>query len=162
MRYEAGIGSAAAGGAPDRPAAPAPARPLRRGLTPRRTARGVLSWLALAGALALGVVQMHGCRGTAPETEEAAVRVQVDVVPLILPADTTETASVWITVLAEGEPVADSTRIDLLATLGSISAEAYTRDGLAVTSYRAAAVTGNVAIIAQARGVRDTMNITLY
>jgi hypothetical protein len=104
-----------------------------------------------------------GCQGTEPPvTPAAGIALSIDVVPLILPADTTQTATVWVTVLEDGLPVADSTRVSLVATLGRVTAESYTRDGLAVATYRACDETGRAAIVAQAKGARDTVAVTLY
>jgi hypothetical protein len=104
-----------------------------------------------------------GCQGTEPAVEPVSgVSLSIDVVPLILPADTTQTATVWVTVLEDGLPIADSTRVSLVATLGHVTAESFTRDGLAVAIYRACAETGRASIVAQAKGERDTMAVTLY
>ncbi len=127
---------------------------LRRTLCVRVAAFGLL----------IGVVAaILGCRASRPEDDtDTALSLKVDVVPLLLRADTSQTATVWVTVLERGSPAHDSTRVNLVATLGTVTSEVYTRDGLAVTAYRAGSEAGSAAIIAQVRGVRDTMRVTLY
>ncbi len=129
--------------------------------------QGDRAWRPLTlrrGLFALCIAGMGlGCQGTEPTIEPASgIALSIDVVPLILPADTTQTATVWVTVLEDGQPVSDSTRVSLVATLGRVTAESYTRDGLAVATYRACDETGRAAIVAQAKGVRDTVAVTLY
>lgn len=117
----------------------------------------------LAAVLLAALLGPLACRGTQPADEEpAGVSLALDVVPLVLRADTTQTATVWATLLEDGSPVVDSTRVSLVTTLGQVSEEAFTVDGLAVATYRAAAEAGQASIVAQARGVRDTMRVTLY
>ena len=118
------------------------------------------AWATLTMSLLLVLLGCRASRTTEPE--EAALTLTVDVVPLILPADTSETATVWVTVLEGEAPAVDSTRVDLVATLGTVPATVYTRDGLATGSFRAGLAPGVAAIIAQCRGVRDTMMVTLY
>jgi hypothetical protein len=114
--------------------------------------------------LILTLLVLIGCRSSQPEDEvtERNVLVSVDVVPMILEADTSKTATVWVTVMENSEPAPDSTIVNLVTTLGQIESQVCTVDGLAVTDYRAAAQAGVATIIAQVRGVRDTMIVTLY
>ena len=121
--------------------------------------------LALAGALALPLLlSLHpGCRASRPEDRAVpTISLAVEGIPLLIPADTTQTATVWITVLREGDPAPDSTRIDLAASAGTLPAVVYTRDGLATAVYEAAGKAGNVSIVAQCQAVRDTTLITLF
>ncbi len=116
----------------------------------------------LFAALVLAAI---GCKATKPDdprVDTRGVRLTVDVVPLIIPADSVSTATVWVTVLEDGNPVADSTKVSMVATSGTVDSCSYTTDGLAVATYRAAKESGITSIIAQAMGIRDTMNITLY
>jgi len=111
------------------------------------------------------VVASWGCKASKPTTppiQTDGIAVTVDVVPLIIPADTSSTATVWVTVLDSGTPVTDSTAVSMVATVGTVDSVAYTKDGLAVATYRAAKETGVASVIAQSLGARDTMNITLY
>lgn len=111
------------------------------------------------------VLAVLGCRATKPDdspVDTTGVKITVDVVPLIIPADSSSTATVWITVLEDGDPVTDSTKVSMVATSGSIDSCTYTTDGLAVATYRAPKQSGIASIIAQSLGARDTMNITLY
>ncbi len=113
---------------------------------------------------ALTLVLM-GCKASKPADPGGGpngIHLNVDVVPLIIPADSSSTATVWVTVLEDGQPVADSTKVSLVATTGKVDPTIYTTDGLAVATYQSAQVTGITSIIAQALGARDTMNITLY
>lgn len=126
----------------------------------------VRRWRRAAGTAALALLVplvLLGCRASeTTEPEPGPLSLAVDIVPLILPADTSETATVWVTVLEAGDPAADSTRVDLVATLGSVPETVYTRDGLATASFHPGTEAGAAAVIAQCRGVRDTMMITLY
>ncbi len=132
------------------------------GAGPRRAAR-LLGGGLLIVVLVAGIAALAGCRATKPDSPSTgALTIDLTVVPQILPADTTKRATVWVTVLQGGEPVPDSTRVWLVATSGTIPAEAFTTDGLATTSYRPGLSTGIVTLIAQVRGVRDTMNLTVF
>ncbi|MBM3317503.1 MAG: hypothetical protein FJY75_06580, partial [Candidatus Eisenbacteria bacterium] len=93
----------------------------------RRSRRAVRPGWPLLLVLLLGALVPGGCRGTLPgEETPTGVSLTLDIVPLILRADTTQTAAVWVTILDGGAPIADSTRVSLVATLGRVSAEAYT------------------------------------
>jgi hypothetical protein len=136
-------------------------------VTPLRlTARAALARGTGLGNLVIlvALIALAGCRASEPDAtpSELGIDLSLDVVPLILRADTTEVATVWVTILEDGLPIADSTRVDLVATLGQVTAESFTHDGLAVATYRAAGETGSAAIIAQAKGVRDSIAVTLY
>jgi len=133
--------------------APARGRPVARALV------GTVLCIALGAAL----VALTGCRATKPEPPQSGtLTLDLAVVPQILPADTTRRATVWVTVLEGGEPVPDSTRVWLVATAGTLPSEVFTTDGLATTSYRPSLSTGIVTLIAQVKGVRDTMNLTVF
>lgn len=110
------------------------------------------------------VLATWGCKASRPTTPipTGGIAVTVDVVPLIIPADTSSTATVWVTVLDSGIPVSDSTVVSMVATIGTVDSVAYTKDGLAVATYRGSKETGVASVIAQSLGARDTMNITLY
>lgn len=127
----------------------------------RRLELKPLCWALLA---ALAIMWIPGCRATKPDDSipPGQVSVEIDVVPILVPADSSERATVWVTVLQGGEPIADSTTVNLVTTLGVLPAEALTRGGLAVASYQPASEAGVASIVAQARGVRDTMQVTLY
>ena len=132
----------------------------------RMAARAALVRSTGFGGLAIlvALIALAGCRASEPDAApaELGIDLSLDVVPLILRADTTEIATVWVTILEDGAPIADSTRVDLVATLGEVTAESFTHDGLAVATYRAAGETGSAAIVAQAKGVRDSIAVTLY
>ena len=129
----------------------------------RRVVRA-LGAVLLAALAVVAMLDLIGCRATQPNDDPTPGTLSVDlaVIPLILPADTSHSATVWVTVLEGTEPVADSTKVSLVATSGTLPSEAYTSAGLANTSYRPSLSTGVVTIIAQVKGVRDTMNITVY
>ena len=66
------------------------------------------------------VVASWGCKASKPTTppiQTDGIAVTVDVVPLIIPADTSSTATVWVTVLDSGTPVTDSTAVSMVASL---------------------------------------------
>ncbi len=107
---------------------------------------------------------LAGCKATRPDngTSPGHLTITGDVVPIILKADTSSTATVWVTVMEDGGPVADSTIVNLVATLGTVPSQVYTLDGLAVASYTAVQEQGVATIVAQSLGARDTMTVTLY
>ena len=125
-----------------------------------RAASGALVLAALAALLL--APGLPGCRASRPEPEEPGLALSVEAIPFLIEADTSATAQVWVTVLENSAPVADSTRVDLAASAGVLPAIAYTRDGLATASYRAPGTAGSAFIVAQCRGVRDTTRITLF
>lgn len=106
---------------------------------------------------------MLSCRSTSEPNPDNGLTLQLDAVPLLLKAaDTLEVATIWATVLQDGQPVADSTVVSMAASNGRIEAEALTRDGLARATYYPGALTGIGSVIAQVKAVRDTVLITLY
>ncbi len=129
-----------------------------------RQAARALSAALLASLALVTVLDLLGCQATRPDDDpqRGALSVDLAVIPLILPADTTQSATVWVTVLEGTEPVADSTRVWLVATSGHLPSAAYTSSGVASTSFHPSLSTGVVTIIAQVKGVRDTMKITVY
>ncbi len=119
--------------------------------------------LGRALALAfLGALAVAACRtGTDPD-DEKQISLQLDSVPLLVLADSTSAATIWATVLQGSRPIADSTVVQFATSLGRIDPEGFTRDGLARVTFVAGRETGVAAIVAQSRGVRDTVLITLY
>ncbi|MBD3333969.1 MAG: hypothetical protein GF355_00460 [Candidatus Eisenbacteria bacterium] len=113
---------------------------------------------------ALGLLLLLAACKTGEETTGPVngVELQLDVVPLLLKADTLSSSTVWATLLVKGEPAPDSTAVYFLASPGSIEPVAYTQDGLAVATYTAAAEPGVAMVVAQAMALRDTVRITLY
>jgi hypothetical protein len=81
---------------------------------------------------------------------------------LLLKADSSAVSTIWATVLENGMPVQDSTRVNFVTTVGTMPAEAMTRDGLATATFNPNGEAGLAAIIAQVRGVRDTVMVTVY
>jgi hypothetical protein len=117
------------------------------------------------GALALviaAVFVLPSCRSTSAPEAGGAITLKVDAVPLLLKADSTSVATIWATVLQDERPAPDSTVVCFAASLGQITSEAYTRDGLARASFTAGSAPGVAAIVAQAKGVRDTVVVTVY
>jgi hypothetical protein len=102
------------------------------------------------------------CRSTAGPDPSGGLTISLDAVPLLLKADSSAVSTIWATVLEKGHPVQDSTRVSFVTTLGTISAEAMTRDGLATVTFNPNGETGLAAIIAQVRAVRDTVMVTVY
>lgn len=169
-----------------------PTRPTRLGLEPVRGAEQLVAFLpkcrirpgmgfgargrnrgrwrapflkaSLFGSLLIGLGLLGGpaCRTSSEPENDVGVELQLDAVPLLLKADSIEVATIWATVLEEGHPVADSTVVHFAASLGSIEPEAYTRDGLARVEYGKQIEAGVSAIVAQVKGVRDTVLITIF
>jgi hypothetical protein len=65
-------------------------------------------------------------------------------------------------VLQSGHPVSDSTIVYFVASLGQVTTEAVTKDGLARATFTPGSTPGVAAIIAQVKAVRDTVMITIY
>lgn len=110
----------------------------------------------VAGALSLC------CKSSSDPVDKGLVTVQLDAVPGLVKADSAATSTVWATVTLGGAPVPDSTRVYFAVSMGSISAEAATQDGLARATFTAGKEVGVAAVIAQVKAVRDTVLITLY
>jgi hypothetical protein len=126
-------------------------------------AQGLLAGVAFLLFLAAILVPIS-CRSTAgPEPEPSGgITLSLDAVPLLLKADSSAVSTIWATVLERGQPVQDSTRVSFVTTVGTISAEAMTRDGLATATFNPNGEIGLAAIIAQVRAVRDTVMVTVY
>ena len=120
----------------------------------------VLAFLLLLATILVPV----SCRSTAdPQPEPSdGLTVSLDAVPLLLKADSSSVSTIWATVLEKGLPVKDSTRVNFVTTVGTLPAEAMTRDGLATVTFNPNGAAGLAAIIAQVRGVRDTVMVTVY
>jgi hypothetical protein len=125
-------------------------------------------WRLLGFALTamLAVTAHTSCRRTieTPPAPANQVVLQLDAMPLLLRADTSavQTSQIWATVLQGGEPVADSTVVSFASSLGTITSEALTKDGLARVTFSAPGTTGVAAVIGQVKAVRDTVEITIY
>jgi len=109
----------------------------------------------------LGLPQ-PGCRTSTPTDPSGQISLELDAVPLLLKADSTGSSTIWATVLMSGRPAPDSTVVNFAASLGSVTPEAYTRDGLARATFSAGTIAGIAAIVAQVRAVRDTVMVTVY
>jgi len=134
---------------------------IREGAVRRGGAFGSYRTLVLlAGLLAL----VLSCRAHPSSTQTAAgdVSLRLDAVPLLLKADSTATAVIWATVLDSGHPIADSTVVAFVASQGTITAQGYTKDGLAQASFTAKGADGVVSIVGQVKAVRDTVQLTVY
>jgi hypothetical protein len=107
---------------------------------------------------------LHAACRTGSDTvgPDGDVVLRLDVVPLVLKADSTSTATVWATLLVKGKAAPDSTPVFFVASQGAIDEVAYTVDGLATATYRSGPEPGSVAIVGQALAVRDTVIVTLY
>jgi hypothetical protein len=133
---------------------------------PKRTSGELRGLAPLTGAallllLATALVPAS-CRSTAAPDANGGLTVSLDAVPLLLKADSSSVSTIWATVLEKGHPVPDSTLVSFVTTLGTVPAQAITRDGLATVSFDPHGETGLAAIIAQVRAVRDTVMVTVY
>ena len=127
----------------------------------RRPASVLPAGIFLLAAVLLGLVP--ACRTQSnPTGPEGDVDLRLDVVPLILKADSASTATVWATLLVRGEPAPDSTVVNFVVSQGAIDPVGYTVDGLASATYTSGGEPGSAAIVAQAMTVRDTVVVTLY
>jgi len=128
------------------------------------TAATIIEFAAVLLILAalLCLMLLPSCRSSAPTGPQDGLSVGLDAVPSLLKADSSGTAVIWCTVLDRGRPVADSTAVSFVASLGTIDAEARTRDGLARAVFTPGAEPGTAAIVAQVRAVRDTVLVTVY
>lgn len=112
--------------------------------------------------LALALALLGSCRTEAPEDPNGGLTLSLDAVPLLLKADSSSVSTIWCTVLERGRPAPDSTLVSFVATFGTITEEAATRDGLARATFDPRGETGAAAIIAQVRALRDTVLVTVY
>ncbi|MEZ4653903.1 MAG: hypothetical protein R3E12_10030 [Candidatus Eisenbacteria bacterium] len=118
-------------------------------------------WPALGSIVIAGTIL--ACRTTTGPDPSHGLTLTLDAVPLLVKAaDTLEVATIWATVLEQGQPVEDSTLVSFVASNGEIDAEALTRDGLAKATFRPGAEPGVAAVVAQVRAVRDTVLLTVY
>ncbi len=129
--------------------------PLKSMATPPRAGLALLLLLST-------ILLAASCRSTAAPDPNDGLTVSLDAVPLLLKADSSAVSTIWATVLEKGRPVPDSTLVSFVTTIGTVSAQGVTRDGLATASYSPNGETGLAAIIAQVRAVRDTVLITVY
>jgi hypothetical protein len=134
------------------------------GVSSARHISGAHGLLAGAGLLLFLTVVLVpvSCRSTAAPDLNGGLTVSLDAVPLLLKADSIAVSTIWATVLEKGHPVRDSTLVSFVTTIGTISAEAMTRDGLATATFNPNGEPGLAAIIAQVRAVRDTVMVTVY
>jgi hypothetical protein len=120
----------------------------------------------LAGLILLGgviVLPVLSCRTSAgPDDPRDRISLQLDAVPLLLKADTTGVSTIWATVLISNQPAPDSTLVSFVSTLGTVTSEAFTRDGLARATFTPGSETGAAAVVAQVMAVRDTVVLTVY
>jgi len=122
-----------------------------------------LSLVSVLIAFGLAIM-LTSCRSTRPDDDVAnGVTVNVSIEPMVLKADTTETAVVWIEVKQNQVPVPDSTFVSLVTNLGSISETTLTEGGggLATAIYKSTDEPGVGRIIAHSLGVKDTIAVIL-
>jgi hypothetical protein len=120
---------------------------------------GVFLLVLLVGWIGLSQLS---CRTSAPTDPSKQISLQLDAVPVLLKADSTGAAVIWATVLMSGRPAPDSTVVYFATSLGSVTPEAYSRDGLARATFTPNQATGVAAIVAQVKAVRDTVMVTVY
>ncbi len=86
--------------------------------------------------------------------------LSVSALPSAIPADGVSRMTVFVEYRNDGTPVADSTRVILLNTMGSLSAGTiYTTGGVALDTLRADSVAGLGWLVAYADGLRDSVEI---
>jgi hypothetical protein len=129
-----------------------------------------MSWAGLAAVaaglaaavllpLALGPL---ACRTGSPTEVTSDITLTLDAVPVLLKADSASVSSIWATVLQSGRPVRDSTVVYFASSLGHVTPEALTKDGLARATYTPDPSPGVAAVVGQVMAVRDTVMITVY
>jgi hypothetical protein len=121
-----------------------------------------LRLLIAAGLLLLVAFGPSACRTSSPTGPGNGITLSLDAVPLLLKADSTSVSTLWATVLDAGRPVRDSTVVYFAASLGVVTSQAVTRDGLARATFTPSKTSGVAAVIAQVKAVRDTVLITVY
>jgi hypothetical protein len=120
------------------------------------------SFLFLAGLAAACVLAVLSCRSTSAPESEGTISLRLDAVPLLLKADSSSVAMIWATVLDGGRPARDSTMVVFASSLGEVTSEAFTKDGLAQASFTPGTTAGIAAIVAQVMAVRDTVVVTVF
>lgn len=113
--------------------------------------------------LLLCLVPSLSCRTSAgPDDARDGIFISLDAVPMLLKADSTSASTIWATVLIANKPAPDSTMVYFVSTLGAVTSEASTRDGLARAVFTPGDVPGAAAVVAQVMAVRDTVVLTVY
>ncbi|HJP32126.1 MAG: hypothetical protein QF689_01170 [Candidatus Latescibacteria bacterium] len=119
------------------------------------------SWAAVLLAITLSV---GGCAFSVAPTssEDNELSLELASYPArISIEDSTATAEVWATVRAGGEPVKDNTIVKFATTVGTITSESQTVDGLAVAILTSPGDNRprQAEIVAQAVTIRDTIDV---
>lgn len=123
--------------------------------------RGLRPW---AGALLLTIACVTGCAFSVAPTssDDSELTLELASYPAkISIEDSTATAEVWATVKTGGNPVKDNTIVKFATTVGRITSQSQTVDGLAVAILTSPGDNRprQAEIIAQAVTVRDTIEI---
>ena len=119
---------------------------------------------ALPAALVAAALGLAGCAFSVAPTssEDNALTVELASYPTrISIEDSTATAEVWATVRMGDSPVKDDTVVKFATTVGTITAESRTVDGLAVAVLRSPGDNRprQAEVVAQAVTVRDTIDV---
>ena len=115
-------------------------------------------------ASVLGAALLCGCAFSVAPTssEDNALRIELAAYPTrISIEDSTATAEIWATVRQGESPVRDNTVVKFATTVGTITSQSMTVDGLAVAVLRSPGDSRprQGEVVAQAITVRDTVDV---
>jgi hypothetical protein len=113
-------------------------------------------------ATCVALALLSGCTSPSdnPTTPPAAMSLAVEAQPSVIPANGASRMVVYVAMLTGDEPVADSTQVILLHSLGTLGRGViYTSGGVALDTLTADTVAGTGWLIACAQGLRDSVPI---
>ncbi len=107
---------------------------------------------------------LAGCTAPAddsPTGPSSALALSVEAQPASAPADGASRLVVFVDMRQDGEPVADSTQVILLHSVGTLDrGVVYTSSGIALDTLTADTVAASGWLIACAQGLRDSVRIS--
>ena len=95
------------------------------------------------------------------DSEDAQITLELTAYPARLSVEDSVTSEIWATVRQGSQPVEDNTLVKFATTVGTITGESQTRDGLAVALLMSPADNRprRAEVVAQAITVRDTLDV---
>ena len=116
----------------------------------------------VAAALLLGGVGSCAFSVSPTSSEDSELSVELAAYPnRVSVEDSTATAEIWATVRRGGNPVRDNTVVKFATTVGTITSQSQTVDGLAVAILTSPGDNRprSAEVVAQAVAVRDTIDL---